>query len=474
MLQKSRHIPFFYTKNSLKNHKKALPKQNGYVIIHLYCNNYLRKESYDMKYTALVEKINTGDLNEKFTMLYGKENVDGAKERYLKAIGEFVSLYGDDRDVNIFSVAGRSELSGNHTDHNRGCVVATSISLDIIAVASATDDGIVRVKSEGFDEDVVNINEYVAPEEAKFGTSESIIAGMCAGLSANRHKTGGFVAYTTSSVLKGSGLSSSAAFEDMIGTIESHLYNDGTVDNIEIAKLSQWAENRFFGKPCGLMDQVACAVGGIVAIDFADTKNPVITPIDFDMTSAGYNLCIVNTGGNHADLTDDYASVPAEMKAIAAHFGKEVLRETDEEAVVAAIPALREKCGDRAIMRALHFFAENRRVAKQKAALESGDLDAFFENVKASGRSSFCYLQNVYTNKNVNEQGLSLALCLSEKILGERRAAWRVHGGGFAGTIQAFVPTETVPEYKAAMDMCFGEGACIVLGIRPIGATKII
>jgi galactokinase len=221
------------------------------------------------------------------------------------------------------------------------------------------------------------------------------------------------------------------------------------------------------------MDQVACAVGGIVAIDFADTKNPVITPIDFDITAAGYNLCIVNTGGNHADLTDDYASVPAEMKDIAAHFGKEVLREVDENEVVAAIPTLREKYGDRAIMRALHFFAENRRVAKQKAALESGDLDAFFENVKASGRSSFCYLQNVYTTKNLTEQGLSLALCIAERILGDKRAAWRVHGGGFAGTIQAFVPTETVAEYKQAMDACFGNDACIVLNIRPVGATKI-
>ena len=426
-----------------------------------------------MNYKTLIENIKNGALDEKLTTLYGRENVESSKARYLKAIDEFVVLYGSDRDVSLFSVAGRSELSGNHTDHNKGCVVAASISLDIIAVAAPTAGSVVRVKSEGFDEDVVDISEYTAPVEAKYGSSESIIAGMCAGLSANGHKTGGFVAYTTSNVLKGSGLSSSAAFEDMIGTIESHLYNDGKVDNVEIAKLAQWAENKFFGKPCGLMDQVACAVGGIVAIDFADTKNPIITPIEFDMTAAGYNLCIVNTGGNHADLTDDYASVPAEMKAIAAHFGKEVLRETDEETVIAAIPTLREKYGDRAIMRALHFFAENKRVAKQKAALESGDLDAFFDNVKASGRSSFCYLQNVYTTKNLTEQGLSLALCLAERILGDKKAAWRVHGGGFAGTIQAFVPTDTVPEYKAAMDACFGEGACIVLGIRPVGATKI-
>lgn len=426
-----------------------------------------------MNNLQLIKEINNGSLDEKLTLLYGKKNVISARERYIKAINEFTALYGDGRELGIYTVAGRSELSGNHTDHNHGCVVAASISLDIIAIASATDDGIVRVKSEGFPEDIVDINAYNAPVESKFGTSESIIAGMCAGFRKNGHKTGGFVAYTTSSVLKGSGLSSSAAFEDMIGTIESHLYNDGRVDNVEIAKLAQYSENVFFGKPCGLMDQVACAYGGAVAIDFRDTKNPIITSIPFDFTGAGYNLCIVSTGGNHADLTDDYASVPAEMKAVAAYFGKEVLRDTDEDKVIAHIPALREKFGDRAILRALHFFDENKRVEAQKNALLSGDIDTFFENVKASGRSSFCYLQNVYTTKNVTEQGLSLALCLAEKLLSGKRAAWRVHGGGFAGTIQAFIKTEDVPEFKTLMDSCFGEGACMVLNIRPVGAARV-
>ena len=427
-----------------------------------------------MKNFELIENINGGVLDQKLATLYGQENIESAKQRYTDAIAKFTASYGSDRELALFSVAGRSELSGNHTDHNRGCVVAASISLDVIAVASPTDDGIITVISEGFGKDTVNIAEYCTPDAEKFGTSESIIAGMCAGLSNNGHKTGGFVAYVTSNVLKGSGLSSSAAFEDMIGTIESHLYNDGKVDNVEIAKLAQWAENNFFGKPCGLMDQVACAVGGIVAIDFKDTKDPVITPIDFDISGAGYNLCIVNTGGNHADLTDDYASVPAEMKAVAAYFGKEVLREVDENEVIANIAALRERLGDRAIMRALHFFEENKRVGMQKSALESGDIDAFFENVKASGRSSFCYLQNVYTNKNISEQGLSLALCLAERILKDKKAAWRVHGGGFAGTIQAFVPSGSVAEFKSVMDASFGEGACIVLNVRPVGATKII
>ena len=426
-----------------------------------------------MRSVQVINEIKNGALDEKLTLLYGKENVAASRERYVRAINEFTSLYGEEREISIFTVAGRSELSGNHTDHNRGCVIAASISLDIIAIASATDDGIVKVKSEGFPEDVVDLSTYTAPVEAKFGTSESIIAGMCDGFKKNGHMIGGFVAYTTSSVLKGSGLSSSAAFEDMIGTIESHLYNDGNVDNVEISKIAQYSENVFFGKPCGLMDQVACAYGGAVAIDFKDTKDPVITPIDFDFTGAGYNLCIVSTGGNHADLTDDYASVPAEMKAVAAHFGKSVLREVDECAVIEAIPALREKVGDRAIMRALHFYNENKRVDAQKAALLSGDLDAFFENVKASGRSSFCYLQNVYTTKNVSEQGLSLALCLAEGFLSSKRAAWRVHGGGFAGTIQAFVRTEDVAEFKSIMDSAFGEGACMVLNIRPVGAARV-
>ena len=421
----------------------------------------------------MIQHISSGALDARLTALYGEAALEATKARYQKAIAEFAALYGADREIHLFSVAGRSELSGNHTDHNFGCVVAASIDLDIIAVAAKSEGSVVRVKSEGFPEDVVDIADYNAPREDRFAHSDSIIAGMCEGMRKNGYTVGGFDAYTTSSVLKGSGLSSSAAFEDMIGNIENYLYNDGKVDNVEIAKIAQYAENEFFGKPCGLMDQMACGVGGIISIDFKDPKAPIINKIDFDITAAGYNLCIVNTGGNHADLTPDYAAVPAEMKGIAAEMGKTVLRETDEDAVIAAIPARREKLGDRAIMRALHFFAENRRVATQRAALEAGDLELFFENVIASGRSSFCYLQNVYTPKNMTEQGLSLALCLAERYLADKKGAFRVHGGGFAGTIQAFVRSEDVPGFRALMDGVFGEGACIVLRIRPEGATKI-
>lgn len=426
-----------------------------------------------MKTTELIAAVKSGKFDQRLTYIYGADALAAQKERYVKAVAEFEKLYGRDRDAAFYSVAGRSELSGNHTDHNHGCVIAASIDLDIIAVAAKSEGSVIRVKSEGFREDVVDIDVFRTPADGKTECSGALIAGMAAGFRKNGHAVGGFDAYTTSNVLKGSGISSSAAFEDMIGNILSHLYNNGSVDNVEIAKLAQYAENVFFGKPCGLMDQVACAVGGIVAIDFADPQKPVIEQVDFDITGAGYNLCIVNTGGNHADLTDDYASVPAEMKAVAAALGKTVLREVDESAFLAKIPELRTTVGDRAILRALHFYEENRRVAKQKAALRAGDLDGFFANVLASGRSSFCYLQNVYTTKNLTEQGLSLALCLAERILSGKRAAWRVHGGGFAGTIQAFVPNSEVESFRACMDAVFGKGACMVLRIRPVGAVKV-
>ena len=422
----------------------------------------------------IIAKINGGELDAKFADLYGKEKISAARARYTTAVEEFEKIYGADRDAYLFSVSGRSELSGNHTDHNYGCVIAASIDLDIIAVASPTEGSVIRIKSEGFPEDVVDVSEYTSPISERFGSSASIIAGMAEGIAKEGFKIGGFDAYTTSSVLKGSGLSSSAAFEDMVGTILSHLYNDGKIDNVLIAKLAQYAENEFFGKPCGLMDQVACAAGGIVSIDFADPKSPIIEKLNFDITAKGYNLCIVNTGGNHADLTGDYAAVPAEMKAVAAHFGKKVLRELTEDEVIAAIPALRGKVGDRAILRALHFFNENKRVAKQVAALKSDDIDAFFSGVLSSGRSSFCYLQNVYTTKNIEEQGLSLALCLCEGYLSDKKAAFRVHGGGFAGTVQAFVPSDAVDGFKAIMDSAFGEGACLVLRVRREGAVRVL
>ena len=425
-----------------------------------------------MNAKQLSAAILAGEMDARFTDIYG-DDANRQKNRYVRAIAEFEAIYGSERDVFLFSVPGRSEVSGNHTDHNYGRVLAASITLDIIAIVSKNTDGTIRVQSEGYPEDVVTLEDTQAPNPDKFFKSSAIIAGMCRGFADRGFEFGGFDAYTTSEVFKGSGLSSSAAFEVMIGNILNHLYNGGKVDNAEIAKIAQFSENVFFGKPCGLMDQTACAVGGFVNIDFADPKNPIINPIAFDLAALGYSLCITNTGGNHADLNDDYASVPAEMKAVAKELGHEVLRDVCEADVIANIAALREKCGDRAIMRAFHFIAENRRVDAQAAALKAGDVDAFFSGVFASGNSSFKYLQNVYTTKNVAEQGLSLALCVTEQFMAGKGGAFRVHGGGFAGTIQAFVPNAHVEGYRQIIDSVFGEGACHVLKVRPYGAIMV-
>ena len=424
--------------------------------------------------TELLKHLKEGGLDARLIALYGEARLESARARYAKAIAAFEGIYGKERDVSLFSVSGRSELSGNHTDHNKGCVIAAAIDLDIIAVAAKRADTTIRVTSEGFPEDVVDIAVFNAPLAARFSRSDALIAGVCEGLRRMGFAAGGFDAYTTSNVLKGSGLSSSAAFEDMIGNIENHFYNGGTVDNAVIAKIAQFAENEFFGKPCGLMDQMGCGIGGIVAIDFADPANVQYEKIDFDLSARGFALCIVDTGGNHANLTPDYAAIPAEMKAVAAHFGKRVLREVDEAELLAAIPALRKTVGDRAILRALHFLGENRRVAAQKAALQAGDLAAFFSLVAASGRSSFCYLQNVYSPTNPAEQGLSLALALAEDFLAARGGVCRVHGGGFAGTVQAYVPLDAVDDFIAHMDAVFGKGATIPLRIRPMGAICVL
>ncbi len=427
-----------------------------------------------MQEKQLIQHVREGALDARLARLYGKDAVAAQRARYLDAIEQFANHYGTDRDLHLFSVPGRSELGGNHTDHNRGAVIAASVCLDIIAVVAAREDRVIRVTSKGFPEDVVDIDAFAAPRTERFAHSDALVAGMCVGFLNKEFAVGGFDAYTTSNVPGGSGLSSSAAFEVMIGNIENHLYNGGRVENAEIAKLAQYAENVFFGKPCGLMDQVACAVGGVVAIDFEKQNAPVIEQQDFDLTAHGYSLCIVNTGGNHADLTSDYAAVPAEMKAVAKALGGEVLREVSRDTLLAALPALRESVGDRAILRAMHFFAENDRVTAQKSALQRGDLDTFLEVVKASGRSSFCYLQNVYTNANVHEQGLSLALCLAEGYLQDKGGAWRVHGGGFAGTVQAFVPHAAVAGLCDLLDGVFGKGACMPLLIRPEGAVCLI
>ena len=426
-----------------------------------------------MNLRNVIKLISDGRLDAMLSMLYGNEAVASQRARYLGVVEAFASRYGDDREIEIYSVPGRTELSGNHTDHNYGRVIAASVDLDMIAVVSPRDDGILCLKSEGFSEDVVDPSSFRTPAADRFGTSAALMAGVCVGFLDRGYRIGGFDAYTSSNVPKGSGLSSSAVFENMIGTILHHCYNDGEIDPVEIAKISQFAEREFFGKPCGLMDQLACVLGGVVAIDFTSPEAPSMEQVALDLSAYGYGLCIVNTGGNHADLTEDYASVPAEMKAAAAYFGHSVLREGSEEELMSALPALRTAVGDRAVLRALHFFRENRRVAQQLASLRAGDLQGFLEEVSASGRSSFCYLQNVYTHKNLKEQGISLALCLCDTLLARTDGAWRVHGGGFAGTVQAYVPIKDMAEFCSRMEEVFGEGACTVLRIRPQGAQKL-
>ena len=423
-----------------------------------------------MNAKELKKKLESGALS-RYQTLYS--DITAQSRRYADAIDAFTALYGEDRELYLFSVPGRSELSGNHTDHQHGRVLAGAIDRDIIAVVSPSDEGVIRLKSEGYDEDRVSLADCADPKNFKQFSSASLIGGTCAAFSARGAKVCGFDAYTTTEVLKGSGISSSAAFEVMIGNILNHLANDGAFSNEELAKIAQYAENEYFGKPCGLMDQMACAVGGFVYIDFEDPKVPKIEPIDFSLTGAGYALCIVNTGGNHADLNADYASVPAEMKSVAAYFGKNVLRSVTEEDLLANAPVLRRVTNDRALLRAIHFVRENARVAKQAEALRARDVEKFLSHVIESGNSSFRFLQNVYTTVNPAEQGLSLALAVTEGALADKKCAWRVHGGGFAGTIQAFVRREYVEEYSALMDSVFGEGATMILQIRPEGAVKI-
>ena len=422
-----------------------------------------------MKATELKQLIKNDGMTA-HSSLYA--DLKAQAERLVLAIDKFTAIFGEERELYVFSVPGRSEIIGNHTDHNRGKVLAGAIDRDIIAIVSKNNDGVIRFHSEGYEPDNVAILDTDTTDNFEKYTSASLIAGVVNGFETEGYSVGGFDCYSNTEVLKGSGISSSAAYEVMIGNILNHLYNDGKIDNKRLAHIAQYAENKYFGKPCGLMDQMACAVGGFVYIDFADAEKPIVEPIAFSIGDRGYALSIVNTGGNHADLNEDYASVPREMKAVAAALGKTVLREVTENELFAAIPTLRESLGDRAILRAIHFLRENERVTRAANALKNGDVDGFLATVRESGRSSFEYLQNVYTNINITEQGLSLALALTDGFLGTE-GALRVHGGGFAGTIQVFVPVSRVSEYSEYINTVFGNGAAMTLNIRPMGAIRL-
>jgi galactokinase len=431
-----------------------------------------------MTLELLKEKLSTDKGRTLLAKLYGQapEIIEKQINRYVQAVVRYRQFFPHEsqKGFYMFSTPGRTEIGGNHTDHNAGRVLAAGVSLDAIAVATPAPDDVIRVYSEGYPEPFVVELDSLAPRKEEEGTTSALIRGIASRMRELGYRIGGFNAYITSDVLGGSGLSSSACIEVLLGNIINHLYNDGKIDEILLAKIGQYAENVYFNKPCGLMDQIACAVGGFVTIDFKDFDNPVVRKIDFDFAAQNYSLLVINTGGSHADLTDDYASVPREMKAVASALGKKVCRELTMEEVIQNIPKLRAQVGDRAILRAMHFLAEDQRVVQQVEALERGDFAGFLRLVNESGDSSWKWLQNCYTTKNPHEQGITLALSVTENFLkGSGKGACRVHGGGFAGTVLVFMPNELLDEYVGLMEGIFGKGSVTVLSIRPYGTLCI-
>ncbi len=425
------------------------------------------------KINALIAKIAEGK-NPLFQELYG-ENPTILKEqadRYAALMNEFQTVFGND-EVELFSSPGRTEIGGNHTDHNYGRVLAGAVNLDNIAVAAANGSNTIRIKSAGYPEFQVDLSSLEI-DESQFYTSSALVKGICARMKEVGYQIGGFDACIEGRVPKGSGLSSSASFEVLIGAIVNQLFNGGKMSAVENAIIGQWSENNYFGKPCGLMDQTACSVGGLITIDFEDPSKPIVKEVDFDFVSTGFALVITDVGGGHDDPASqaEYASLPTEMKSVAAELGAKVLRQVTLEQIVAKIPEIRKKTGDRAILRAYHFQGDNQRVVEQVAALENNDFQSFLKMVVESGYSSYMYNQNIFDVVHKDEQVVSLALALSEMIL-KGKGAWRVHGGGFGGTIQAFVPQDLLDVYVKILEHVYGEGSCHKLFIRAKGAIKL-
>jgi galactokinase len=418
---------------------------------------------------SIQTKLVNGELDESLRNLYG-DALDAQKQKYLALASAFEGAFGESDSAVFFSAPGRSEIGGNHTDHQLGRVLAATVTVDTRAVVAPRSDNIVRIHSQGYTPLCVSL-DHLAPDATEENASEALVRGIAERFTQTGRKVGGFDAVSASDVPKGSGLSSSAAFSILVCTIFSELYNDGEISPVEQALASKYAENRHFGKPSGLMDQLACAVGGFVAIDFEQPEEPKIEKIDCDLAALGYDICIVNCGGNHADLTHEYAAVTKEMGDVARFFGKTVLREVDEAVFYASLGQLRKAVSDRAILRAMHFFGDNARVPLQAEALKRKDIETFRRLMNESGRSSFMLLQNVCPT-DATERGLALALALSERML-EGKGAWRVHGGGFAGTILALVPLDLMAAYQAQMERVFGQGCCYRFAVRPVGGVKI-
>jgi galactokinase len=425
------------------------------------------------KIELLIGKINAGD-NAAFKSLYGTDTavLKAQAIRYEALMNDFQTNFGTS-DVDLFSSPGRTEIGGNHTDHNYGRVLAGAVNLDNIAAAAKNGTNTIRIKSVGYPEFSVELADF-KPNENEFYSSSSLVKGIAAKMKSNGYEIGGFDACIDGRVPKGSGLSSSASFEVLIGAILNQLFNNGKMSAVENAIIGQWSENNYFGKPCGLMDQTACSVGGLITIDFEDPANPIVKEVDFDFVSTGFALVITDVGGGHSDAASqaEYASLPTEMKAVAAELGVDVLRKVTLAQIVEKIPDIRKKTGDRAILRAYHFQGDNARVVKQVEALENNDFQSFLTMVVESGYSSFMYNQNIFDIVHKDEQVVSLGLALSEMIL-KGKGAWRVHGGGFGGTIQAFVPQELIDVYTNTLEHVYGAGSCHKLFIRTEGAIKL-
>ncbi len=391
--------------------------------------------------------------------------------RYAAVLDGLEKTFGSHAEAGLYSAPGRTEIGGNHTDHQHGRVLAGSVNIDMIAAAAPNDKNQLRVQSEGYDLCVIDLNDLEARKEEE-NTTASLLRGECAAFTQRGAKLAGLDVYISSNVPKGSGVSSSAAFEVLIGVILNDCFMTEKVSPIAIAQIGQWAENVYFGKPCGLMDQMASSVGNIITIDFASPAKPVVEPVAVDFSKAGLALCILDSGADHADLTDEYAAIPAECRAVAAVCGGEVLRDVPFETFLAKLPECRRQCGDRAVLRAFHVYADNDRVAKQVAALHDGDFDTFLSLVNESGCSSWEYLQNVIPAGYKEHQEVGVTIAAAKHLLGDKGAV-RVHGGGFAGTVQAFVPVEMLDEFKAGMEAILGEGRCHVLSIRPEGGAVL-
>ncbi len=420
----------------------------------------------------LKQDLQNGVYKEKLAHIYcvNENKTDFYAKRYLDLIDGFENIFGKTDELSLFSAPGRTEIGGNHTDHQHGCVLAGSVNLDVIAAVRPNDNNVIRIQSEGYPLDVIDLYDLNANKE-EYNQAKALIKGVVSKFKELGYDIKGFDAYTRSNVLKGSGLSSSAAFEVLVGNILNGLFAKGAVNPVEIAKIGQYAENVYFGKPCGLMDQMASSVGSVVAVDFNDSENPVIKKVCFDFTKTGYALCIIDSGADHADLTGEYASIPMEMKFIAMHFDKEYLRNVDKQEFIKEIPKLRKTAGDRAVLRALHFFNDNQRAQDEAKALEDNDFCKFLELIKESGHSSYMYLQNVCVTGSSHEQAVGVVLALCEEFL-KGDGAYRVHGGGFAGTVQAFVPVQKLDEFKEKIESAIGKGNCHILSIRPEGGIQ--